>query len=214
LICCAELAADRPHHAARIIEPMAARFRPGKETLQDWNWLLVQAMPALYRGDPVEAWYSAAEQRASLLESFQGRSIQLGHLECIAAGTAALVARRVTEPRERKKLLRVAQRLAKRARRATTTHFADIAVALCACWRGDRDSAIAALRRSIARANGPMSAEPVRRRLGELVGGEEGAALIAEADAFLRAGGILRPERFVAALHPGLELPEPPAPAS
>ena len=44
-----------------------------------------------------------------------------------------------------------------------------------------------------------------RRRLGELLGGDEGASLIAEADAFLRAGGALDPARLVATLMPGIE---------
>ena len=34
-------------------------------------------------------------------------------------------------------------------------------------------------------------------------GGEEGAKLIADADAFLRGEGVVNPERFVAMLVPG-----------
>jgi hypothetical protein len=40
-----------------------------------------------------------------------------------------------------------------------------------------------------------------------LIGGDEGVVLIAEADAFLRAGGVIDPARYSAALAPGVVLP-------
>jgi hypothetical protein len=42
-----------------------------------------------------------------------------------------------------------------------------------------------------------------RRQLGRLVGGDEGAALIAAADAFMRARSVYEPERVAATLAPG-----------
>jgi hypothetical protein len=42
---------------------------------------------------------------------------------------------------------------------------------------------------------------------GQLLQDREGEALIAEASAELRAGGVVNPARFAAALLPGLELP-------
>jgi hypothetical protein len=49
-----------------------------------------------------------------------------------------------------------------------------------------------------------------RRRLGELIGGTEGAQLIEEADAVLRAGGVVDPARFTAALLPGIVIDDDP----
>jgi hypothetical protein len=48
-----------------------------------------------------------------------------------------------------------------------------------------------------------LHAEVARRRLGELVGGETGQALITEADAFMGRQGIKRPDRWTALHAPG-----------
>jgi hypothetical protein len=50
----------------------------------------------------------------------------------------------------------------------------------------------------------PVYAVCARRGLGTLLGGEEGAALVAEADGYLRDRGVVDPGRFVAAIAPGL----------
>jgi hypothetical protein len=55
-------------------------------------------------------------------------------------------------------------------------------------------------------AFGPIYAHAVRRRLGVLLGGDEGAGLVADADAFLRAGGAVNPQLVVAILIPGCEV--------
>jgi hypothetical protein len=47
----------------------------------------------------------------------------------------------------------------------------------------------------------------VQRRLGLLLDDDEGAALVAGADAYLRAAGVVDVERYVAMRLPGLELP-------
>jgi hypothetical protein len=54
--------------------------------------------------------------------------------------------------------------------------------------------------------HGPVKTHAVRRRLGVLLGGDEGKRLVTEADAFLRAGGAIKPERLVAAILPGCEI--------
>jgi hypothetical protein len=73
---------------------------------------------------------------------------------------------------------------------------------------GDRERAIAVLRRSIPAPAGPLLTNLRRRRLGELLGGDEGTALISEADAFLRAGGVVDPARYTAAYTPGVTFTE------
>jgi hypothetical protein len=51
----------------------------------------------------------------------------------------------------------------------------------------------------------PVARHVTRRRLGELLGGDEGRRLLDEADRTLRTGGVVDPERFTAAI-PGVEL--------
>src|SRR5436853_216801 len=46
-------------------------------------------------------------------------------------------------------------------------------------------------------------ASAARRRLGELLGGSEGAAFIAEADRWYASEGVKNPERFTDMLAPG-----------
>jgi hypothetical protein len=48
-----------------------------------------------------------------------------------------------------------------------------------------------------------MSAASARWRLGELVGGDEGRALIASAESFMRQQRIAKPPAVVAKLAPG-----------
>lgn len=49
----------------------------------------------------------------------------------------------------------------------------------------------------------PLYAHPARRRLGRLLGGAEGAALVAESDAWMAAQGVRNPERLTAMVLPG-----------
>jgi hypothetical protein len=74
--------------------------------------------------------------------------------------------------------------------------------------RGRPDGAVALLRAVVAddaaRERLPVYDMCARRALGELLGGDEGGALVREADAFLRARGAVDPLHFVATTAPGL----------
>ena len=48
-----------------------------------------------------------------------------------------------------------------------------------------------------------LFAAAARRRRGELIGGDEGRALIEAADALLVSEGVKRPEKFLAMMAPG-----------
>ncbi|HEU5076336.1 MAG TPA: hypothetical protein VFU02_19220, partial [Polyangiaceae bacterium] len=77
--------------------------------------------------------------------------------------------------------------------------------------RGNAERAVHTLRMLIAdEAAGerlPVYAMCARWGLGTLVGGDEGAAFVGEADRFLRERGVVDPERFVGAVAPGLTAP-------
>jgi hypothetical protein len=72
---------------------------------------------------------------------------------------------------------------------------------------GDVDGAIAVLRRTLEaleRVELMLYAHGVRRRLGQLVGGDEGRALVAAADAALAGQGVVDPARLAAMIAPGV----------
>ena len=50
---------------------------------------------------------------------------------------------------------------------------------------------------------GAIDEEAARVRLGRLVGGDEGARLVAEGESRIRGEGVACPDRFVAMLAPG-----------
>jgi eukaryotic-like serine/threonine-protein kinase len=206
LVCMARTAAGRTELAARVLEPAAQRFRPGRETLQDWIWLSVEALPALYRGDARAAWYAAEPQRSRFFASFQGRFVLPGILENWMCGVAYAASLQAVSPEERRLLRVQAERLGRRARGAMLALCPGVAPAVLACMRNDRAQAISALRERLNGKLGPLNQHVIRRRLGELLDDSEGQALIAAADAALRAGGVVDPARFSACMLPGIEL--------
>jgi eukaryotic-like serine/threonine-protein kinase len=199
------LAADRPDYAERLLAPLAAHFRPDAIRIQDFLWLQNQGIPLLYQGKAREAWYGVAAQRERYLASFQRRFMMPGVLELSFCGIAVAASYQAHTAAERRALLDTAAHLAKRTRRAPNgTHYmVDAAVAFA---HGDRQTAIAALRKGVGAPWFPVVKTCARRRLGEVLGGSEGECLIAEADAALRAGGVVDPVRFASAMMPGIEL--------
>jgi hypothetical protein len=71
---------------------------------------------------------------------------------------------------------------------------------------GDLDGSRALLTtavRNFDKAEMPLFAATARRRLGQLTGGDEGAALVTEADAWMRGQLVKKPERMAEVLAPG-----------
>ena len=62
------------------------------------------------------------------------------------------------------------------------------------------------MERNAREAWSPFFRVLARRRLGELRGDDEGAALLRESDAVVRAGGVVHPDRITATLLPGIEI--------
>ena len=72
--------------------------------------------------------------------------------------------------------------------------------------RGDRDRAAelcVVARTGFEAVQMHLYAAAARRRLGQLIGGDEGQSLIAEADAWMNAQRIKRPDRMARMLAPG-----------
>lgn len=120
----------------------------------------------------------------------------------------ALAATR-TEDRRRAALLRGAEQHARRIERERTA-WGDLLVLLLragiAADHGDRRRAgevLAAAEQGLAAADMALHAAVARRRRGEVVGGEQGRALVEAADSWMAGQGIQNPERMAAMLAPG-----------
>jgi hypothetical protein len=203
--CFCALAADRPEQCRQLVARAASRFRGFEGTLQESLWHIVQPLPALYEGNAYEAWYGAAPQRERFMRTFTGRFMSPGLLEHLGCGIAVAAAKHAETPSERKLLERTAKRLARRARGSHAIAMGAPPEAL-ACLDGDRDRVLALLRVRLQQPISPLSKLMVQRRLGELVGGADGSALIAEADLGLAAGGVVDCARFTATFLAGVEL--------
>lgn len=84
--------------------------------------------------------------------------------------------------------------------------FASLGRAAIAHHAGDIDSAVAALQSASERADTchlRAHAAAARRRLGSILGGDEGTNMMRNADAALRGCGVARPDRMTELLAPG-----------
>jgi hypothetical protein len=199
------LGEDMADAAVEVFDRATARRNLEPNSSAELMWLLMGTILMAYRGDARTAWYDNLAARERHFRSLQARLLGAGTLEHYTCGIAVAAALRASEPRERRGLERAAKRLARRARNNRMSVYGVPAAAL-ACLRGQRAEAVAALRRYLQQPQPPLYRALANRRLGEVLGGSEGAGLIAEADALLRAGGVVNPARLAAALFPGIEL--------
>lgn len=168
----------------------------------------------LYAGDGAGAWRSIGERwprfRRSLLWRVDRIDIEAVFLRARAALAAS--AHAALAPRAREALLREATREARglrRKRSATASALAGLVAGGIAIGRGRVEEAVDELRaaeRMLAATDMELHRAAAARRCGELIGGEEGARLIADADGWMRAQGIRRPDRMTEMLAPAAYL--------
>jgi len=181
--------------------------------LQHLHDMVARAQIGLYEGDPEEAYRvleaSWSKLTASLSLRMQTARVYATHLRARAAlARAASMTGRLSALR-REPLLREVRRAAEMLDGERVAWAAPLAEALragLAAIRGDADTAVEALDRAARgfRANGmELFAAAARRRLGEVMGGERGAALRGEAERWMRAQGVADPARMTAMMAPG-----------
>ena len=202
------LAADRPDEARRHARESMERWPNTRYLLQHWHQMFGEAEIELYVGDGARAYAriekDAAALKKSLLLNVQHMRAQTAFVRgrCAIAsigGQPSLKAQRLAEAR------RLALSLEREAM-GWTAPFAAILSGGAASVDGDAQSAASFLRSAIERAEAAeMSgyASAARHQLGRLLGGDEGAALVAAAQAAMRAQGIHDPARFASTLVPG-----------
>jgi hypothetical protein len=202
---------DRPDAARDAVSHVEALWSRAYHS-QRYTLLLPYAMTALYHdagaGDGAlelvnESW--PALVRSGML--IFSKNMRAGHLH--VRGCAHLAAAAAATGARREELLRAVERDARMIGETRMTARAAYGTCLragAAAGRGERERARELLVEAAAgleRAEMALLAVACRRRLGELLGGEEGSALVAAADAAMAAQGIRNPARMTAMFMPG-----------
>ncbi|WP_437945274.1 protein kinase [Sorangium sp. So ce296] len=206
------LAADRPD-AARD-EVLAAMARWPRRSFDHLDCLETVALGRidLYAGAPLAARRRIRERWRkiawSFLPRFQYYRVLIHHLRASAALEAAARAA-PGDARLARRLLGEAERDARRLSREGAPWVAPMATSLraaIAAQRGEAARALSLLEAAAAAFDGSemaLFAACARRRRGQLLGGEEGRALIEAADAWMAGQGIRNPARIAAIFAPG-----------
>ncbi len=196
------LLSDEPEQALQELEEAMARWSHSGFHLQHFWDLVGHVEIALYSGDGAVAWRTILERwkplRRSLLLRVQvARLVSLhlrGRAAVAASGPAALSA---------------AQRDARRIEKEDAGWSGPLALSLSAAVacgrqrRGEAESLLAAAEQGFSAAEMALFSAAVRRARGMLVGGDDGRALVEEADDWMIRQRIRRPDRVAAMLIPG-----------
>jgi len=205
----APIAADDVAHAGAEMREALARWSMGGFHIMHFWALYAEAQYELYEGRAPAAWarlvgaWPALEKSNILRVQFHRVFMTL------LRGSVAVAAALAGPRRDRDKLLREASAAASRLASEGTDYARPAAALLEAsilAARGRPGQARGPLERAVAdfeAADMALHAEVARRRLGEVVGGEAGRALVARADAFMERQGIKRPDRWTAIHAPG-----------
>ncbi len=175
--------------------------------LPHWWELFAAGNLDLYEGGP-EA-HARIEARWPALAGSMLLRIQVLRLESFHARARCALAAALAVPGERAALAAFARKLASEMRRekmAWSDALAAAVRAAAAHLEGRPDESVAALDdaiRGFDATDMALMAAMARRRKGEILGGDEGGALVAAGNAFMTAQRIARPERMTAMLMPG-----------
>jgi tetratricopeptide (TPR) repeat protein len=211
----AGLAADDVEAARKEVREASARWSRQGFQLQHYWALLAETFTDLYTGDGHAAreriaagWF---QMKRSLLLRIQVIRGQMRFMRAFAALAAAAQSGPATVAG--RSLLRSAERAARRIAGENAAWCQPMALLVragVAAARGHANAAVAILdeaARAFDGAEMAMWAAAARRQRGDLVGGEEGLALVRAADAFMSGEGIKNPARIAAMLAPGFGQP-------
>ncbi len=204
------LLADNPDGARRATVDALKRWSQQGFNAQHYYGLLAQVHVDLYVGDGTLAFLRVQEAWRTMSRSLLLR-VQFLRIEALwLRARAALAASGATTSRERKRYWAQAEGDGKRIARERmrwSTPIAELVRAGVAAQRGQEALAVEALRAAITgfdAADMRLAAAVARRRLSGRVGGDEGAALLAASDRYMREQDVLRPDAFADVFAPGL----------
>jgi hypothetical protein len=198
---------DVPGARAELAEAMAAW---GKDfRTQEWYRVASQVAIELYAGDGDAAYAAIRGAWAELRRTFAHRLQMLRPAMHSNRAAAALAAAAAATGRRRRTLLRDAERHIAELSRHGLPWVDALHLPLraaTAALRGDTDTAAQLLERAEAAALArdlTLRAAAARHRRGRLLGGSQGSALRASADAVMTAEGIAVPARVADLFVPG-----------
>ncbi len=204
----AQAEAEREH--ARATEAWSALANPFTyhDTMLHWGqiWLLQ------HRRDFRAAWLATLAHDERFRTSPASRFALFATFAQVVRGmTAAALAAQGAHASERAALVHQAEHVLPAWRVGSAwRRWLLLPKAAAACALRDRGRAVRLLRELDSGPRpaqfAPFHVHATRRHLGVLVGGDEGKALVTEADAFFRNGGVIDPEHFVGTLLPGFEI--------
>jgi serine/threonine protein kinase/tetratricopeptide (TPR) repeat protein len=206
------LSSDDPDEALRQIDDAMGEWSNRAFHVEHFYEMIARTHVHLYAQRPREALDHVLSRWPGLTRSLLRRIeiIRIQSTQCRAR--AALACAEVDEA-ARPDLLREASRGGRallRERAAWAKPQGQLLLAGVARLRGDASRATALTRNAVAGFEGVdlgLHAAVARSALAELVGGEEGKGPSASAEGWFREQGVVRPERFVAMLAPGLSRP-------
>jgi hypothetical protein len=185
-------------------EPQLAR---GVYHVQHYYALVSQLRIELYARRGAEAWQRVLSTWPRLRKSMLLHVQVVRHIALEHRARAALAAG-LADAGAASELFEEAERVCRQLERERIAPLAGLATLLRACVadaRGEREVALRLLAQADAQLvphDHGLHLAAVRRRRGELLGGDEGAALIASADAWLAAQGVRDPRRFCGMIYP------------
>ena len=205
------LIVDDPDGARQRIAEAQQQWAREGYSVQHYDHMYALGHVDLYCGEPAAAWQRLTEGWPALRKSLM-LTVQMLRFEALQLRARAALALAATEPASsarRAKLLRTAERDANKIakeREPWSTPWAQLVLAGVAHAHGNRDAAADLLRTAADNFAGVdmfMYHQLCRRRLGELLGGSEGAQLVTTANDALRARAIANPDAIARTFAPG-----------
>jgi hypothetical protein len=203
------LPADRPDRVREEARLAMESWRMEDFTLQHAQALAAEIDVALYLGEAGQALSTALRanslaRRAKLLHV---EPIRLRSWDAIARASLAAAVAGINRAQNLRLASRFARALARSRTRLSDT-YATLTESALAHLRGDRTRALALLaeaEKHALAADMHLHVAAIRRRRGQLLGGEEGRGLLAASDAWMASQNVKRPDRMTAFLAPGFD---------
>ncbi len=201
------LVRDEPDEIRTLGDEALERWPHRNYHLQHYWYFLGRMLIEMYRGDAEATWRAFEEHWPDYRRSFMTR-MELAHHEALSVKARAelFAAGHVIDERKGLAAARGTARLMARRGLPYAVGWARLVEAAVAVRSGEEVAALAALDEAeqlFDRLGMNLYVQAVRWRRGEVLGGDEGAAMVAAARSFFEQQLVVRPEQLANILAPG-----------